>query len=154
MAITFYFDPMCPFTWRTSRWVKDVAGRTGETVTWKFLSLATLNEGKFPQYIGQRERDRRNEPRPDIGEAGVGRSGGGLRHGVSFLVTKGGLREGGRLSTPCRAEQPRPRAPPVQPCGLNSPEGVILRSEPRRRNLEGEAGQTAPVAWFAARASP
>jgi hypothetical protein len=37
---------MCPFTWRTSRWVKDVAGRTGEPLTWKFLSLATLNEGK------------------------------------------------------------------------------------------------------------
>ena len=46
MAITFYFDPMCPFTWRTSRWVKDVAGRTGEAVAWKFLSLAVLNEGK------------------------------------------------------------------------------------------------------------
>lgn len=46
MAITFYFDPACPFTWRTSRWVKDVAGRAGEPVTWKFLSLAVLNEGK------------------------------------------------------------------------------------------------------------
>ena len=46
MAVTFYFDPMCPFTWRTSRWVRDVAGRTGEPVTWKFLSLAVLNEGK------------------------------------------------------------------------------------------------------------
>jgi 2-hydroxychromene-2-carboxylate isomerase len=46
MTITFYFDPMCPFTWRTSRWVKDVAGRSGEPVTWKFLSLAVLNEGK------------------------------------------------------------------------------------------------------------
>lgn len=46
MAVNFYFDPMCPFTWRTSRWVKDVAGRTGEPVTWKFLSLAVLNEGK------------------------------------------------------------------------------------------------------------
>jgi len=46
VAITFYFDPMCPFTWRTSRWVRDVAGRTGEPVTWKFLSLAVLNEGK------------------------------------------------------------------------------------------------------------
>lgn len=35
-----------PVTWRTSRWVRDVAGRTGEPVTWKFLSLAVLNEGK------------------------------------------------------------------------------------------------------------
>ena len=46
MAITFYFDPVCPFTWKTSRWVKDAAARTGVTVTWKFLSLAVLNEGK------------------------------------------------------------------------------------------------------------
>jgi 2-hydroxychromene-2-carboxylate isomerase len=46
MAITFYFDPACPFTWRTSRWVKEVAGRRGEPVTWKFLSLAIVNEGK------------------------------------------------------------------------------------------------------------
>ncbi len=46
MAITFYFDPACPFTWRTSRWVRDVAARRGETVHWRFLSLAVLNEGK------------------------------------------------------------------------------------------------------------
>jgi len=46
MAVTFYFDPACPFTWRTSRWVKDAAGRAGEAVTWKFLSLAVLNEGR------------------------------------------------------------------------------------------------------------
>ncbi|GAA4947512.1 DsbA family protein [Actinoplanes utahensis] len=45
MAITFYFDPICPFTWKTSRWVKDAASRTGEPITWKFLSLAVLNEG-------------------------------------------------------------------------------------------------------------
>jgi 2-hydroxychromene-2-carboxylate isomerase len=46
MAITLWFDPGCPFTWRTSRWLKDVAGRRGESVTWRFLSLSILNEGK------------------------------------------------------------------------------------------------------------
>ena len=46
MAIDFYFDPVCPFTWLTSRWVKDAAGRSGDTITWKFLSLAVLNEGQ------------------------------------------------------------------------------------------------------------
>jgi 2-hydroxychromene-2-carboxylate isomerase len=46
VTITFYFDPACPFTWRTSRWVRDTAGRHGESVNWRFLSLAVLNEGK------------------------------------------------------------------------------------------------------------
>jgi len=46
VTITFYFDPMCPFTWRTSRWVKDVAERNSTPVVWKFLSLAVLNEDK------------------------------------------------------------------------------------------------------------
>jgi 2-hydroxychromene-2-carboxylate isomerase len=46
MAITFYFDPSCPFTWRTSRWINDVAGRRGETVQWRLLSLPMLNEGQ------------------------------------------------------------------------------------------------------------
>jgi 2-hydroxychromene-2-carboxylate isomerase len=46
VTITFFFDPACPFTWRTSRWVRDVAARRGEPITWRFLSLAVLNEGK------------------------------------------------------------------------------------------------------------
>ncbi len=46
MTITFYFDPVCPFTWRTSRWVRDTAARHGETVNWRFISLAVLGEGK------------------------------------------------------------------------------------------------------------
>jgi 2-hydroxychromene-2-carboxylate isomerase len=46
MAITFWLDPTCPFTWRTSRWVRDVAGRHGEDVNWRLMSLGILNEGK------------------------------------------------------------------------------------------------------------
>jgi 2-hydroxychromene-2-carboxylate isomerase len=41
-----WFDPSCPFTWRTSRWAKGVAQRRDEKVHWRFLSLAILNEGK------------------------------------------------------------------------------------------------------------
>jgi 2-hydroxychromene-2-carboxylate isomerase len=46
MSITFWFDPTCPFTWRTSRWIRDVAARRGENLRWRFLSLAILNEDK------------------------------------------------------------------------------------------------------------
>lgn len=46
MSIEFWFDPGCPFTWRTSRWLTDVAARREMSVTWRLMSLAVLNEGK------------------------------------------------------------------------------------------------------------
>jgi 2-hydroxychromene-2-carboxylate isomerase len=55
MEITFWFDPSCPFTWRTSRWVRDVAARHDYDVRWQFLSLAMLNEGRhdIPERLRQ-----------------------------------------------------------------------------------------------------
>ncbi|GGS41990.1 MULTISPECIES: mycothiol-dependent nitroreductase Rv2466c family protein [Actinokineospora] len=45
MSVTIWFDPSCPYTWRTSRWLRAAAGRRDEKVVWRFLSLAVLNEG-------------------------------------------------------------------------------------------------------------
>lgn len=45
-SVDFWFDPGCPFTWRTSRWLTDVAGRRPMSVTWRLLSLGILNAGK------------------------------------------------------------------------------------------------------------
>ncbi len=44
--VQIWFDPTCPFTWRTSRWLVDVAQRRGLDVTWHVMSLAILNEGR------------------------------------------------------------------------------------------------------------
>jgi 2-hydroxychromene-2-carboxylate isomerase len=44
--VTFYFDPTCPFTWRTSRWLRSVTEPRGHTIGWKLMSLKILNEGK------------------------------------------------------------------------------------------------------------
>jgi 2-hydroxychromene-2-carboxylate isomerase len=44
--VTFFFDPICPFTWRTSRWLRSMADKRGMTVEWRLLSLAILNEGR------------------------------------------------------------------------------------------------------------
>ena len=45
-AVEFFFDPNCPFTWRTSRWLTEVADTGAATVTWRLMSLGVLNEGK------------------------------------------------------------------------------------------------------------
>lgn len=39
-AATFYFDPECPWTWRTSRWLVDVAGRRNIAVTYRAFELS------------------------------------------------------------------------------------------------------------------
>lgn len=42
----FYFDPVCPFAWLTSRWVEMVAEQKEYTVDWRFISLRILNKDK------------------------------------------------------------------------------------------------------------
>jgi 2-hydroxychromene-2-carboxylate isomerase len=43
--VEFFFDPGCPFTWLTSRWLTEVAEAGVATVTWRLMSLSVLNEG-------------------------------------------------------------------------------------------------------------
>lgn len=40
----FYFDPVCPFAWMTSKWVRMVASQRDYTVDWRFISLRIINE--------------------------------------------------------------------------------------------------------------
>ncbi len=44
--LLFYWDPMCPFAWMTSRWVKQVQAQKNYTVDWRFISLRILNADK------------------------------------------------------------------------------------------------------------
>jgi len=41
--IRFYFDPVCPFAWMTSKWVRMVADQRDYTVDWRFISLRLIN---------------------------------------------------------------------------------------------------------------
>ena len=41
--IHFYFDPVCPFAWMTSKWVRMVQAQRGYTVDWRFISLRMIN---------------------------------------------------------------------------------------------------------------
>ena len=43
--VTFFFDPVCPWTWRASRWLTIVAEARGLAVEWRPFSLLVLNDG-------------------------------------------------------------------------------------------------------------
>ena len=41
--VRFYFDPVCPFAWMTSKWVRMVAAQRDYAVDWRFISLRLIN---------------------------------------------------------------------------------------------------------------
>jgi hypothetical protein len=45
--LDFFFDPVCPWAWITSRWVSEVQQLRQYDVQWKFISLKFLNEDKM-----------------------------------------------------------------------------------------------------------
>lgn len=45
--LDFFFDPVCPWAWITSRWVSEVQQLRSYDVQWKFISLKFLNEDKM-----------------------------------------------------------------------------------------------------------
>ena len=51
--INFYFDPVCPFAWMTSKWVRLVMRQRDYSVDWRFISLRLINaevdyDAQFP----------------------------------------------------------------------------------------------------------
>lgn len=42
--LQFYFDPVCPWAYITSRWVTEVQQQRGYDVSWKFISLFMIND--------------------------------------------------------------------------------------------------------------
>ena len=80
----FYFDPVCPFAWMTSQWVRTVAARREYAVDWRFISLRLLNahvdyDAQFPpeyeaghtaglRLLRVAARTRAEHGRPAVGE--------------------------------------------------------------------------------------
>ena len=43
--VEFYFDPICPWCWMTSRWAQEVSEARGFDIVWHPISLKVINEG-------------------------------------------------------------------------------------------------------------
>lgn len=56
--LEFFWDPVCPYAWQTSRWLRRVVELRNLSVDWRFINLSILNENRdydadFPE--GYRE---------------------------------------------------------------------------------------------------
>ncbi|MFZ2174801.1 MAG: DsbA family protein [Rhodococcus sp. (in: high G+C Gram-positive bacteria)] len=54
-TVDFHFDPMCPFAYQTSRWMREVRDQLGLTVNWRFFSLEEINRGEGKKHAWERD---------------------------------------------------------------------------------------------------
>lgn len=53
--IDFYFDPICPWAFQTSLWIREVSRLTDLRVNWKFFSLEEINRTEGKKHPWERE---------------------------------------------------------------------------------------------------
>ena len=54
-SIEFFFDPMCPYAYQTSIWIRDVRAQTGVELRWRFFSLEEINLREGAKHPWERE---------------------------------------------------------------------------------------------------
>ncbi|OBK19282.1 mycothiol-dependent nitroreductase Rv2466c family protein [Mycobacterium asiaticum] len=54
-VVDFHFDPMCPFAYQTSVWIRAVREQTGLTINWRFFSLEEINRAEGKKHPWERE---------------------------------------------------------------------------------------------------
>ncbi len=54
-TVDFHFDPMCPFAYQTSLWLRNVRAELDLTVHWRFFSLEEVNRFEGKKHPWERE---------------------------------------------------------------------------------------------------
>lgn len=88
--LTFFFDPLCPWSWRTSVWIREVQRQQPLAVEWRFFSLAVANNylDSFPDGVA-----------PLRVAALAGREGGNDAVGQAYLAIGTALHESGQVDS-------------------------------------------------------
>lgn len=112
--IEFFWDPVCPFSWITSRWVEEVAAQSDYKVDWRFISLRLVNKDKDyatefpPEYeqghtAGLRMLRVAAAIRADLGRDALGPVVAAYGHSYWDKPKGSGMRD--YLSTPAHVEE-------------------------------------------------
>lgn len=54
-TVDFFFDPMCPWAYQTSLWIRDVRRQTALDIRWRFFSLEEINRPEGKKHPWERE---------------------------------------------------------------------------------------------------
>lgn len=54
-SIEFFFDPMCPWAFQTSLWIREVRKHLGLNIRWSFFSLEEVNREEDKKHPWERE---------------------------------------------------------------------------------------------------
>jgi Predicted dithiol-disulfide isomerase involved in polyketide biosynthesis len=105
MPVDFWFDPLCPWAWLTSRWVLEVERLRPIEPRWHIMSLYVLNEDKeIPQEYRERLANAMQPVR--VLAAAAAKYGGETEGGASAVLGRLYTEIGVRLHNQGRRDEP------------------------------------------------